>query len=55
MIPNFHWCLTKNCESGQVIAPDTTKFHCVVCRITYCIEHNIIWYEGETWEAYNHR
>lgn len=55
IIPNFHWCLTKNCESGQVIAPDTTKFHCVACRIAYCIEHNVVWHEGETCEAYNRR
>lgn len=51
----FYWCITKGCKSGQTIAPGTSKFKCVRCKQTHCMEHNMLWHKGETCKQYESR
>lgn len=63
-IPNFHWCLSKGCESGQVHAPSgksdnsscpKTLFECHSCKGRQCILHDVKWHEGLTCREYEER
>ncbi|KAH6620068.1 hypothetical protein C7974DRAFT_225695 [Boeremia exigua] len=54
-IPGFHWCLTRGCKSGQVIRTGTSKFCCVNCKNTHCIEHNMPWHKRETCKEFDYR
>jgi hypothetical protein len=54
-IPNFHWCLTKGCKSGQVQEPGNNKFRCKACNKSHCIEHGIAWHKRETCREYDYR
>lgn len=58
-IPDFHWCLKKDCGSGQIhdldegtrSCPDTL-FVCHRCRGRQCTRHAVKWHEGLTCEEY---
>lgn len=54
-IPNFRWCLSTSCESGQIHDATCTKFKCTVCRAKHCVYHNVPWHSGETCEEYDRR
>lgn len=54
-IPNFRWCLSASCESGQMHDPTCPRFKCTACRSKHCILHNVPWHSGETCEAYDRR
>ncbi|KAH8696853.1 hypothetical protein GQ44DRAFT_694540 [Phaeosphaeriaceae sp. PMI808] len=54
-IPNFRWCITKGCKSGQIHEPGTSRFHCTACRKSHCVEHNAAWHRGETCKEYDYR
>lgn len=54
-IPNFRWCLSTSCESGQIHDPTCRKFKCVACKVKHCVYHEVPWHSGETCEQYDHR
>src|SRR5579871_371355 len=54
-IPGFHWCLSPQCQSGQIHHSDDPIFVCVACGFMHCIRHDIPWHEGETCQEYEHR
>jgi hypothetical protein len=53
-IPGWQWCLTRGCQSGQVVDA-TNKLRCVKCKKIYCIEHGRAWHKGETCTEYEYR
>ncbi|KAK3341426.1 hypothetical protein B0T25DRAFT_464790 [Lasiosphaeria hispida] len=54
-IPNFRWCLSTTCESGQIHDDKCTKFKCVACPARHCIKHEVLWHKDETCEEYDRR
>jgi len=54
-IPDFKWCLSTSCESGQIHDRNCTKFKCVVCKAKHCVRHNVPWHTGETCDGYDRR
>jgi len=54
-IPNFRWCLSTSCESGQIHDETCAKFKCVGCQARHCIVHNVPWHKGETCDEYSRR
>lgn len=54
-IPNFRWCLSTSCESGQIHDPACRKFKCAACKVKHCVYHDMPWHSGETCEQYDHR
>jgi hypothetical protein len=54
-IPNFRWCITKGCKSGQVHPPGTAKFKCEACKKSHCVPHCVGWHKGETCKEYDYR
>ncbi|KAF2662956.1 hypothetical protein K491DRAFT_8663 [Lophiostoma macrostomum CBS 122681] len=41
-IPNFHWCLSPDCSSGQIHPYELSQnptFVCTACSHTYCLNH----------------
>lgn len=54
-IPNFRWCITKGCKSGQVHTPGAAKFKCEKCKKSHCIKHHVAWHKGETCKEYDYR
>lgn len=54
-VPNFRWCLSTSCESGQVHDPACTKFKCTACKAKHCVLHNVPWHSGESCEEYDRR
>ncbi|KAK0618101.1 hypothetical protein B0T17DRAFT_509660 [Bombardia bombarda] len=54
-MPNFGWCLSTKCESGQIHDPECAKFQCMACRSSHCVTHNVAWHDGETCEEYDAR
>lgn len=55
MLPNFRWCLSSTCESGQIDADECPKFKCQACQAKHCTKHNVPWHKGETCEEYDKR
>lgn len=53
-IPNFRWCMAKNCKSGQVQPPNIAKFRCMACKSTHCTKHNIV-HKRESCREYEYR
>ncbi|KAH8893699.1 hypothetical protein GQ53DRAFT_644445 [Thozetella sp. PMI_491] len=54
-IRDFRWCLSTQCESGQIHDRHCPKFQCVACKARHCIHHNVPWHRGETCEQYDRR
>jgi hypothetical protein len=54
-IPNFRWCINKDCDSGQVHASGKPKFRCQACKKSHCVEHGVVWHKGETCGEYDYR
>ncbi|KAF2425764.1 hypothetical protein EJ08DRAFT_594135, partial [Tothia fuscella] len=56
-IPNFHWCLSPTCPSGQEheAHADGPIFACHGCGYRYCTQHSIPWHEGETCQQFDYR
>jgi hypothetical protein len=54
-IPNFRWCLSSPCTSGQIDDESCAKFKCKACSARHCIKHNVPWHKGETCEDYDRR
>ncbi|KAK0731478.1 hypothetical protein B0H67DRAFT_474278 [Lasiosphaeris hirsuta] len=54
-IPNFRWCLSTTCESGQIHDDKCTKFKCAACDTRHCINHEVLWHKDETCEEYDRR
>lgn len=55
LIPDFHWCLSPRCRSGQIHASRNPIFTCSACGFKQCIRHKEPWHEGETCQQYNYR
>jgi hypothetical protein len=53
--PNFHWCISPTCESGQVHTSANPIFACTACGHKQCIAHKSPWHENETCAEYNNR
>lgn len=53
--PNFHWCLSPTCKSGQVHTSANPIFACTACGHKQCITHQTDWHENETCAEYNNR
>ncbi|KAB5580861.1 hypothetical protein GE09DRAFT_1213308 [Coniochaeta sp. 2T2.1] len=54
-MPNFRWCLSPDCESGQIHDPTCLKFTCMACKGKHCVNHNKPWHSGETCKEYDRR
>ncbi|KAK0633068.1 hypothetical protein B0T14DRAFT_415664 [Immersiella caudata] len=54
-IPNFRWCLSSPCTSGQIDDENCAKFKCKACSARHCIRHNVPWHKGETCDDYDRR
>ncbi|KAK3335482.1 hypothetical protein B0T19DRAFT_9775 [Cercophora scortea] len=54
-IPNFYWCMSTTCESGQIYRGVCPEFKCAACKARHCVKHNVSWHEGETCEEYDRR
>ncbi len=54
-IRGFRWCLSTECESGQIHDASCPKFRCATCKATHCVVHNLPWHKGETCEQYDQR
>ncbi|KAM7208084.1 hypothetical protein V8F20_001630 [Naviculisporaceae sp. PSN 640] len=54
-MPNFRWCLSTTCKSGQIDDASCTKFKCKACKTSHCIHHNVPWHKGETCAEYDKR
>ncbi|KAK5658795.1 hypothetical protein OQA88_1607 [Cercophora sp. LCS_1] len=55
MLPNFRWCLSPICESGQIDVDECPRFKCQACPAKHCIKHNVPWHKGETCDDYDKR
>ncbi|KAF2031325.1 hypothetical protein EK21DRAFT_63624, partial [Setomelanomma holmii] len=53
-IPNYRWCISKGCKSGQVHPPSTNRFRCRSCRKSHCIVHLRPEHKGETCGEYDY-
>jgi hypothetical protein len=55
--PNFHFCLSPGCKSGQIHHPRSPcpELRCIACNARQCVEHNIPWHSGETCEQFDRR
>ncbi|KUJ20806.1 uncharacterized protein LY89DRAFT_579286 [Mollisia scopiformis] len=56
-MPNFRWCISSSCSSGQIHEIDTDGyiFYCGACYTKTCVIHNVPWHEGETCTEYDYR
>lgn len=54
-LPNFRWCLSPTCNSGQIDDETCAKFRCRACFAKHCIKHNVPWHKGETCDDYERR
>lgn len=53
--PNFQYCLSQTCNSGQIYEGKCPRFKCAACKKAYCVEHNVPWHANETCEQYDQR
>ncbi|KAL0468624.1 hypothetical protein QR685DRAFT_309225 [Neurospora intermedia] len=54
-IPNFRWCKSSKCNSGQIDDVRCVRFKCKACKNSHCIKHDVPWHSGETCEEYDKR
>jgi hypothetical protein len=56
-LPNFRWCISPTCTSGQEHNVNTLgpQFQCNACGRRACATHNVTWHESETFAQYEHR
>ena len=54
-IPNFRWCKSAKCSSGQIDDVRCVRFKCKACKTSHCIKHDVPWHSGETCEEYDKR
>jgi hypothetical protein len=54
-IPNFTWCIAKNCTSGQVHEPGTVEFRCEACKECHCVDCGVKWHRRKTCAKYERR
>ncbi|KAK1755320.1 hypothetical protein QBC47DRAFT_361334 [Echria macrotheca] len=54
-LPNFRWCLSATCGSGQIEDQNCAKSKCQACGAKQCMKHNVPWHKGETCEEYDRR
>ena len=55
--PNFRWCLTSGCASGQIHEAGLSdpEFTCITCHSKFCIACKVPWHQGETCKEYNYK
>ncbi|KAF2018525.1 hypothetical protein BU24DRAFT_316371, partial [Aaosphaeria arxii CBS 175.79] len=51
--PDFRWCGTPGCTSGQIHQGAGNIFQCNACGSRQCVIHNVNWHEGLTCEQYD--
>ncbi|KAK3394654.1 hypothetical protein B0H63DRAFT_53930 [Podospora didyma] len=54
-IPNFRFCLSTKCESGQIVDDKCPKYKCKACGEAQCVKHDVLWHAGETCDEYDER
>ncbi|KAK0733426.1 hypothetical protein B0T26DRAFT_624713, partial [Lasiosphaeria miniovina] len=54
-VPNFRWCLSTTCESGQIHDDTCPTFKCAACDFSHCVAHDVPWHKGETCDEYDRR
>ena len=54
-IPDFQYCLSPKCTSGQIRDDKSPRFDCVACGNMYCVHHQVPWHTGRTCEQYDHQ
>ncbi|KAF7913269.1 hypothetical protein BELL_0986g00010 [Botrytis elliptica] len=47
-LPNFTFCLSPTCESGQIHTPDHPMMTCSTCGFKTCFIHKLPWHEDLT-------
>ncbi len=55
-LPNFRWCLSPHCGSGQVYDDVDRAFPCVRCQdcqFQMCFYHERPWHDGSTCDEYD--
>lgn len=55
--PNFRWCLSPLCETGQLYQqpPRNSKTSCEECNFEMCFKHQMPWHEGLTCDEYDNQ
>jgi hypothetical protein len=53
--PDFHFCLSAACGSGQMYETECPRFECVNCKTTSCLHHRVPWHADETCAEYDKR
>ncbi|KAL2070311.1 hypothetical protein VTL71DRAFT_13337 [Oculimacula yallundae] len=53
--PNFRWCLSPLCETGQLYQtpPIDPKTSCEECNYEMCFKHEMPWHDGLTCDEYD--
>ncbi|KAK0120554.1 hypothetical protein ONS96_010757 [Cadophora gregata f. sp. sojae] len=53
--PNFRWCLSPLCETGQLYQspPRNPQTSCEECNFEMCFKHEMPWHEGLTCDEYD--
>lgn len=46
------WCFTADCKYAFVYDQEDTKFHCPMCKITYCVRCKLNYHPGQTCSQY---
>ncbi|EME41140.1 hypothetical protein DOTSEDRAFT_55051 [Dothistroma septosporum NZE10] len=58
-LPEFAWCLSPTCESGQLNTQNGNYMECDTslggCGYKQCLLHKVPWHAGETCPQYEHR
>ena len=53
--PDFAWCLSADCQSGQLNINNRNYMDCANCGYKQCLKHKIPWHVGETCDEYDYR
>ncbi|KAF2666155.1 hypothetical protein BT63DRAFT_416563 [Microthyrium microscopicum] len=55
--PDFHWCLSPTCSSGQLHSLEFfgERMFCCACEYVQCIKHSSGWHDSETCAEYDAR
>lgn len=54
-LPDFAYCLSPTCSSGQENHANANFMHCVACGYEQCASHLVPWHVGETCAEYTYR